>query len=412
MTAGWQGLEKLADEFGDSFYLLDSARFEANCDRFVEAFERHYSRIGLAYSYKTNYLPVLCRAIEARGGYAEVVSAMEYELARKLDIPGSRIIFNGPMKDSERMIEALGGGAIVNLDSPAEVAAVEAASVRFPESTLRVGLRLHLGLEGEEVSRFGMSLDGSDIPGVLARLRALPNCKVRGLHCHLLTRRRSAADYRRIAEKMLRAADDLLAPDELEFIDIGGGFLSSMPESLARQFDFDIPSFEDYGRAVAKPFAERFGTDGPELILEPGIAVTADVLRFAARVVDCKRTGERQCAVLAGSVYNIKPTKSPRELPFEVVSEPGRSSKSGSGASSDIVGYTCMEDDVLARGFSGALAVGDWVVFENVGAYTLVLKPPFIVPAPPVLAVDRELSLQSVARRQETTADVFSTYTF
>ena len=54
----------------------------------------------------------------------------------------------------------------------------------------------------------------------------------------------------------------------------------------------------------------------------------------------------------------------------------------------------------------------DYVVFENVGAYTLVLKPPFIRPCPAVLAWDPESKAFEVIKRQEELSDVFTTYVF
>jgi hypothetical protein len=53
----------------------------------------------------------------------------------------------------------------------------------------------------------------------------------------------------------------------------------------------------------------------------------------------------------------------------------------------DIVGSSCMESDCLYRGYQGELKPGDYVVFDNVGAYTNVLRPPFINPAPPILSI-------------------------
>jgi diaminopimelate decarboxylase len=76
----------------------------------------------------------------------------------------------------------------------------------------------------------------------------------------------------------------------------------------------------------------------------------------------------------------------------------------------DVTGYTCMEIDVLQRGFPGELAVGDFLVFGNVGAYTSVFKPPFIRPAPAMLATTGRGDAFSVARRGETLDDVLATY--
>jgi len=72
-----------------------------------------------------------------------------------------------------------------------------------------------------------------------------------------------------------------------------------------------------------------------------------------------------------------------------------------------------MEDDCLYRNYSGPLAVNDYIVFHNVGAYTIVLKPPFIVPAPPILAESAAVPGKfETVRRQESFDDVFATYVF
>jgi diaminopimelate decarboxylase len=77
----------------------------------------------------------------------------------------------------------------------------------------------------------------------------------------------------------------------------------------------------------------------------------------------------------------------------------------------DVVGYTCMEHDCLYRGYEGALRPGDFVVFDNVGAYTVVMQPPFIRPAPAILAWDGADSF-AVARRAERFDDLFGAFDF
>jgi hypothetical protein len=77
----------------------------------------------------------------------------------------------------------------------------------------------------------------------------------------------------------------------------------------------------------------------------------------------------------------------------------------------DVVGYTCMEHDCLYRGYHRAVRPGDFVVFENVGAYTVVMKPPFIRPAPAILVCDEQGSFE-VARRAESWDDLFGAFNF
>ena len=62
----------------------------------------------------------------------------------------------------------------------------------------------------------------------------------------------------------------------------------------------------------------------------------------------------------------------------------------------------------LYKDFSGALTVGDFVVFDNVGSYSVVMKPPFILPDIPVLELSEDE--EEVVKRGQTPEDVFAYY--
>jgi hypothetical protein len=69
-----------------------------------------------------------------------------------------------------------------------------------------------------------------------------------------------------------------------------------------------------------------------------------------------------------------------------------------------------MEGDILHPGVPGELRVGDFLVFQHVGAYASVFKPPFIRPAPAMLSYAPSGETFSVARRRERLDDLLSTY--
>ena len=71
-----------------------------------------YGNYRIAYSFKTNYAPYICRSAKVLGAFAEVVSGMEYEIARRLGISTSKVHFNGPYKNSKAVKEIILGGGI------------------------------------------------------------------------------------------------------------------------------------------------------------------------------------------------------------------------------------------------------------------------------------------------------------
>jgi len=75
-----------------------------------------------------------------------------------------------------------------------------------------------------------------------------------------------------------------------------------------------------------------------------------------------------------------------------------------------LAGFTCIESDVLYKNYCGLLAVGDAVVISNCGSYSLVMKPPFILPNFPVLDICGDKV--EVIKRSETFDDIFHTFQF
>ncbi|MBX3222043.1 MAG: alanine racemase [Labilithrix sp.] len=398
------------ESFGDAVYFVDRAAFVANVERFRAAFQRAYARANLGYSVKTNYLPYFCRQAHALGCYSEVVSEMEYALVRALGVPGDRIIVNGPYKSAAFLRRALDEGAIVNLDAAYEIAALEelAADGDRSKRPWRLGLRCNVEIGGARVSRFGFDAEGGNLRASAERLRRLPGAELVALHSHVCTRARSVAEYEELADKLIALADDLFGDRGPEMINLGGGFFSEMPEGMRATFGAEIPTFDEYGSALGAKMAKRYGAGGPELVLEPGLAILATAMHFACEVIDIKKLGDRTFVSTSGSIYNIKPTKSRRKLPMRVIHRERAPVVECRGA--DLAGYTCMEDDILHEGFDGPIAVGDVIVFDNVGAYTVVLKPPFIKTCPPVVGYDEASGAFFVVKREEADSDVFATF--
>ena len=377
MELATQTLVELARQHGDSFYVLDLDRFRTNYQEFAAAFAVHYPKVRLAYSYKTNYTPAICEVVRDLGGYAEVVSIMEHDLALRLGVPPIDIVFNGPYKPEAALRRALTGGALVNIDAVHELDLVERIAIAS-DAPLRVGLRCNFDIG--RPSRFGLAAE--ELGPAITRLRALPKVRLAALHCHYDTPQRSVASFVHRAETMIALAREHGIVDTIDMIDLGSGFFSRMPPELRASFGSHVPTYEEYGEAVGRVFAAQFPSGGPWLVLEPGKPIVADAMAFVTTVVDVKRIGEQVWIQVAGSVYDVRPTKSARNLPIR---HHGPALPAVRG---HIVGFTCMEDDVLHRDYEGGAAPGDLFVFENVGAYTNVLRPPFILPAAPILALD------------------------
>ena len=407
MELSYNILNDISRSHGDAFYLLDTEQFELNFHELLKAFRKFYPETYIAYSYKTNYTPRLCRMVDDMGGYAEVVSDMELEIARRIGVPYSKVHFNGPVKNFEAVREVILGGGIVNLDDYVEVPAITELAAQHPDMTINVGLRCNFQINDGTLSRFGFDVEKKEFSELVAHLNGIGNIRIAGLHCHFASRR--GETWKPRAEGICRLADEL-CPELPDHVDLGGGLFGKMKNSLKAQFGMHIPTYKEYAQEAAATIAQHFGgcEHQPQLFIEPGSALVGDAMRFAARVKSIKDIRGKKIATLMGSIYNINPTLNKKNPPLTVMHD--EALPTSEYADLDFAGFTCIESDYLYRGYNGPLSLGDFVVFENVGSYSVVLKPPFILPNFPILEL-REGRID-VIKRQETFDDLFHTYTF
>jgi len=400
-------LEKCRARFGDSFYIVDINKFRANSARFTTALQSYYPKTRFAYSYKTNYIPDLAKAAQELGFYAEVVSEVEYQIARRYGNQGSDIIFNGPIKTGAALESALDEGAIVNLDNLGELDEILQLLNDGVISHAAVGLRASFDMGQERCSRFGLNIECGDFKAACERIAAEPRIRVVGLHCHFSVPRRDTASYRHRTLKLIELTKSVPDPSALRFLDIGGGFAGPMSEELKKEFNVEFPQYEEYAEAVAGEMAKAFpGNDGPELIIEPGMGLLADTMCFVCQVHTLKNSGSCRYAITTGSIFNVKPFLHNKNMPFRHI-HAHRPESAGVEDLIQVTGYTCMEIDVLYENYRGSLQKGDFLMFSNCGAYAPILTPAFIRPAPAIVSVSPEISL---VRRAQNELDMILPY--
>ena len=407
----WTKLHAVAERYGDAFFLYDEQRFRGNYESLLTTFRALYPRTEIGYSYKTNYTPDVCLAVKDAGGYAEVVSDMEYELARRLGVPGDRIIYNGPARSAASIERALGDGAIINLDSLRDLNIVENGVQGRAGDPIAIGLRLNFPFEFRDDSRFGFAWGGDDLAEALARVRRNGSIRLAGLHCHMPDRALHTFEERVV--RLLEAADELFDQPPV-YLNVGGGYFGAMPPALLERMGGAATTFEDYAGVIAGAMRRHYANAAstPTLFIEPGTSLVADAFQFVVRVLGVKDVRGRRIATVAGSMFNVSPYSRLRDLPVSVVreSDHGDVAADAEHGAVDVAGYTCIEGDFLSLALPGPVRPGDFLVYDNVGSYSVVMKPPFIMPGVPILAYDERLHTVAVVKEAETIDHVFATF--
>ena len=151
----------------------------------------------------------------------------------------------------------------------------------------------------------------------------------------------------------------------------------------------------------ALPISER-----PALITEPGTTLVADTMQFAAPVTAIKSLPGNDCAVLDASIHTAGVISQMRNLPLLVLDA------KTPRENLNFTGYTCLEYDILYRGYTGPLDVGSSVIFDNIGSYSNVLKPPFIHPDVPMIEYRKGDDSLRLIKRAQTAEEIFAQYVF
>lgn len=398
-------IETLCREYGSPLFVFSERRLRAKIREARSAFSRRYPNARLAWSYKTNYLDAVCAIHHQEGSLAEVVSGMEYEKARRLGIPGDRIVFNGPEKNFDELTRAVVEGAIIHADHMEEIYALERiadATGRKPRVGLRVGLDAGVIPRWD---RFGFNLETGLAMQAARRIVRGGKLELGGLHTHIGTYILEPAAYGRAATKLAAFAGEIDAQlgARPTHLDLGGGFAST--NTLATQYHSGAlaPTLDDYAEAISAALLAGGNGTTPlyPLFLETGRALIDEAGTLLTSVVATKRlaTGKRAIVIDAG--VNLLFTS----WWYRLNISPARAVDSFV-EDTTVYGPLCMNIDCVRESVPlPDLRPGDRLAVHPVGAYTFTQSTQFIRLRPACVLID-ERGKPEVIRRAEVLEDL------
>jgi len=401
-------VDSLVQRYGSPLFLVSAAALENNVRTFKRMFREKYPNTEVAYAYKANYLSGILKIIHQEGAWAEVASGFEYDIARKVGVPGSSIIFNGPGKTKEDLLTAVSQGALINADNEDEINLFGEIAGELGRS-VDIGIRINADVGiNQKIDRFGFNLETGEAFRMAELCEATGVLNVICLHLHLtsyiveagggeeyapaqnikLIWPKNAGMYEIASEKISRLAKRVEKElgVKIKYIDLGGGF----------------PSVKDLGAyvtRVAEPLICEFGKDGPVLLLEPGRAIVKDAVCLVTTVLASRKLKNGRRAVTTDAGTNSLPTSYWSSQEIRPLRPSGKKPRD-----TIIYGPLCLQTDIIAKTPVNELERGDKIVVENVGAYNIPQGSPFIYPRPCVVMLQDTTA--RVIRRAETVSDV------
>lgn len=367
----------LVDEYASERSLM-LHNLESMCDKVSLLMERFPPDALHAVAIKANpVLKILNRLVDSGAGL-EAASFEEVHLALAAGCKANKIVFDSPAKTMEELREALSKGVSINVDNLEELERIDAL-LNEDNSACDIGLRFNpevgegaikLTSVAGRTSKFGITLSSIGEDGfvdVFKRYQWLT-----GLHVHVGSQGCQIAMLAKAVECAVNLRNLIharLGREQIKTIDIGGG--------LAWTYEpkYPAPALDDYIE-VLKEYAPEIFEGNIKIITEFGRSLQAGCGWAASRVEYVKQIDEKPVAVIhLGADFLLRRIYQPDEWYHELlVLDKSGKLKTGKLISQSVAGPLCFAGDVLARDISLPLIKpGDWVVFRDVGAYTLSL---------------------------------------
>ncbi|XP_053316783.1 ornithine decarboxylase [Spea bombifrons] len=361
----------------DAFYVADLGDVVKKHLRWCKALPR----VTPFYAVKCNDSKAIVKTLSILGAGFDCASKTEIQLVQSIGVSPDRIIYANPCKQVSQIKYAAGCGVeMMTFDSE-----VELMKVARNHPNAKLVLRIATD-DSKAVCRlsvkFGATLKTSRI--LLERAKEL-NVDIIGVSFHVGS---GCTDPQTFVQAVsdARCVFDIGAEFgfKMNLLDIGGGFPGSEDVKL---------KFEEVTSVINPALEKYFPSDsGVKIIAEPGryyvaSAYTLAVNIIAKKVMIAEHTGsddEEDGAIDKTLMYyvndgvygsfncilydhaHVKPVLQKKPKPDEKF------------YSSSIWGPTCDGLDRIVERFDlPELQVGDWMLFENMGAYTVAASSTF-----------------------------------
>ncbi len=354
-------IRELAEQTTRPFYIYERERIVEHCRAFTSI---PYANKAIHFASMANATREFLELVRDHGLKIFVNSPGHLTLAQELGFRGHDIVYTASAMDAEQLGEVHAAGALLNLDSPGQLALHRELYPGEP-----MGIRCNIGdLVDPRYTRAGYFLGSQSRLGLtVEEIEAETGAKdISGLHLYIGTDLLELDYFEACYTELARLTR--LFP-ELWFVDLGGGF--GLPKEQGGEFPF-----EQYASFVSA-LMERLTADlgrSIRLILEPGRIIGGEAGHFVCRVTDVKqRNGSQLVGVNGSSTQFPRPLFYPDDAHHPLTVLPSHRNGNGNGSPklhSMVFGCSTYSRDYLSRDVElPEVQIGDLMIFAQAGSY-------------------------------------------
>jgi len=396
----------LAKRFGTPLYVVDEQCMRDACRAYRAAFERHWPKSIISFSGKAFLNMAACRIVDQEGLALDVCSGGELHTALTANVSPARLIVHGNNKSTQEMTEALKAGCwLIVTDSLPELALLNDLAGQLgkrPDILVRlspgveVDTHTHIRL-GQVDTKFGLNPDNGQGMEAVKEALALPNLKLRGIHCHIGSQIFELRPFRETIEIMVKFLARVKAETgaQLDLLDLGGGLGSQYLSQEAP------PSVEEYAAAIAdalKASLAKYDLGEITLLQEPGRSLTAESGTTLYTIGIIKEIPEVRTYVSVDGGLSDNPRPALYQARYNAIVANKASSPPAQQVT--ISGKHCETDTLIEDIDLPSLAPGDILAVQSTGAYNYSMASNYNRFTRPAVVLVHNGEVEVIVRRE------------
>jgi diaminopimelate decarboxylase len=419
--------EELIDvisRFGTPLYIIDENTLHAKVKELLDAYSGFKGRRQIAYSIKANFNPAVIRAFIKDGIMFDLTSLGELYFYRMCAGNVDDVIYTSVAEEESEYKEVLSTNVsrIVVSSYNGLMNVIRAAERLNLKPKVMIRINPEVGVKAEVKAsyrhgKFGVPFNTNARDSATNMIKyimnnAMDKISFEGFHFHLGSQ---ITDYTCFAHALDRL-DAFIANMKKSYprldvntIDIGGGTPVSYGEYVPTPYEI-ASSIVDRLNRIADNYNKEL-----MLIVESGRYLTAESTILVSRIVNTKEyTNDR--FIIADSGYHILLDAAllKQEYPQEIFPKDGQAMnnhKTGSnGNRIHLVGRLCDTYDVFPISKISTLhdaMENKYVIFYNVGAYSIVFNMPFHCQTKPPIFMKRSDGKIALVRKPTSIEELF-----
>ncbi len=397
-------INTLAERYGTPLYFVDEKTLHDKLLELHHAYKKFQGDVKIAYSIKANFNPSILKTFMKDGITFDLTSLGELYFIKRLNGVPENIIYTSVTEELDEYIEVLENGikrivvssyyGFINLSK-----AVRIVNIR-PKIMVRINPEVGVKAEvraSYKNGKFGVPFNGGKIDSAYFIVKSIfnnPLLEFEGFHFHLGSQITNFICYVNALDRLNSLINKLkkeINNFSITTLDIGGGTPVFYNDPVPTPDEMASIYIEKLNKLV-------FNHGNFTLMIESGRFLVAESSIMVSKIVNTKEYNDHKIIILdTGYHLLLDAALLKQEYPQEVIPcendiyemNIGSKRKNSSVKNIHLTGRLCDTFDVFPVSKVSDLSyadIGNYVLFYNIGAYSLVFNMPFHCQTkPPVL---------------------------